>query len=199
MMPSLVRSNRELSAVDAVPAAAQITAGAPLPRPVWIPWSVAAVCLLIALMLGALYATEKTRRIVAEQQESIAETSLAQMRSVQSRADSLLTTLLVPNLLTTVMSSTESAGTARVFYNQAGHELVLALFDLPPAPEGRTYRLWGSGANRRIDLGPIQPAPGQRVIVRVKTPPGEVLKGAFITLSENSPSAPLTEIVAARW
>lgn len=196
-MPSAVSSSRELTAVETT-SSTNTSPAAPVHRPVWVPWSLAAACLLIALALGTLYAAEKTRRIIAEQEQSTAVRSATQMEQKQARSDSLLATLLAPQVLSATITAPAGAVSARIFYDRAGRDLVMAVFNLPSAPDGTRYHLWGDTGSRRIDLGWFN-TQSERAVVRIKVPAGDVLSRLSITLPEGPSPAPEAQVLAGSW
>jgi hypothetical protein len=56
--------------------------------------------------------------------------------------EALLATFLGPDIRTATLAATDQPPSARLFWNTTTGSVVMAAFDLPPAPAGRTYQLW---------------------------------------------------------
>src|SRR5947199_39328 len=71
------------------------------------------------------------------------------------------------------LAATGKAPTMRLYWNRARGLVVLAAFDLPPAPSGRTYQLWAikKGQNP-VSLGTFNTAAGGRAVVTLPAPAG---------------------------
>ncbi|MGH7459431.1 MAG: anti-sigma factor [Pseudomonas sp.] len=119
-----------------------------------LPWLVAAASLVAALGLSALYARERSARTLAENDAADTQTQLAASQAQAARNDSLLSTLLAPDVRTATLAAEGRPPSARLYLDQGRRIVVIAARDLPPAPGGRTYQLWGIAANAApVSLG----------------------------------------------
>lgn len=109
----------------------------------WLPWMAAAAAVAFAVWTGVSYrraaaAEERLRAEIAE-----ARAVIQALQSEGARRDSMLAALTAPGLETATLASTEREPRVRLFWNRERNLLLLTAFDLPPAPAGRTYQLWG--------------------------------------------------------
>jgi anti-sigma-K factor RskA len=112
------------------------------------PWLVAAAASVGFVIMWSRYTFEHDARVAATQASDSARSELA-------ARDSLLAVLLAPDVETAKLVSTGRPPSARLYWNRAKNEVILAAFSLPPAPSGRAYQLWGiAGANAKpVSLG----------------------------------------------
>src|SRR5262245_24865582 len=113
------------------------------PRASRLPWLATAAMLLVAAGISVFYRSERSARMVAAADADSARAQLAAAQNQIARSDSLIATLLSPDVRTTTLAAQGRPPSARVYYNRARGTVVLAAFDLPPAAAGRTYQLWG--------------------------------------------------------
>jgi anti-sigma-K factor RskA len=101
-----------------------------------VPW------LAVAASLGAVAVVGG--RLAAAREESAALTaSLQELTARAAASDSLLATLLAPDVSTLRLTSSGAPPGARLYWNAPSGRVILAAWQLPPAPPGRTYQLWG--------------------------------------------------------
>ncbi len=145
-----------------------------------VPWLLAAAGIVLSLGLGMAYqrmrADNASLRIAYDQ----AETDNASLRVAYDRVasdlearDSLLATFLGPDVRTARLAATGQPPSARLFWNAATASVVMAAFDLPPAPAGRVYQLWGivTGLDP-VSFGTFQTEPDGTAIFRSSVPAG---------------------------
>ena len=98
-----------------------------------------------------------------------ADTARAQLASARrqvARSDSLIATLLAPDVQTTTLAAQGRPPSARIYYNRARRAVVVAAFDLPPAQPGRTYQLWGIATGQPpVSLGTFNTQNDARAVV----------------------------------
>ena len=84
-----------------------------------------------------------------------AQLSLEERDSTITRQQTLLNTLLAPQLSTASLAAAAPQEPGlQLFWNRDSNLMVVAAFNLPPAPAGRTYQLWGiSGGAAPVSLG----------------------------------------------
>lgn len=124
-----------------------------------LPWLVAAASVALTVIAG--YTTWRTR---SERDE--AREALAVARERLDSADRLVAAIIDSTVGTADLAATGRPPTMRLYWNRARHLVVIAAFDLPPAPAGRTYQLWAikKGQNP-VSLGTFNTAAAGRAIV----------------------------------
>lgn len=164
------------AAPDATPAPAlrrRVLAVARRPRQV--AWLAAAASLVLAIGLGHGYWRERRDRQALERVVAAAHDSLA-------ARDSLLSAVLAPNVGTANLAATGKPPTARLFWNPARRVVVIAVYDLPPAPAGRTYQLWGIATGKApVSLGVFNPGPNGRLTKALAVPAELVFQVTAVT------------------
>lgn len=139
------------------------------------PWIVAAASLVGALVTRQTADSERTARALAEQQAEGLAVQLATL-------DSLVATLTASELSTVALTSTGAPPSARLYWNRARGEVVLAAYRLPPAPAGRIYQLWGIAQGKApVSLGTFASAGEGRAVVRFTMPAGLQLAVGAVT------------------
>jgi anti-sigma-K factor RskA len=102
----------------------------------WTAYIALAASVTLALLLGNRYVDERS---VNARLAAVADT----LRSTVASRDAIINSLLAPEVQTIRLSANVNAAAARMYVNSATRQVVLATFQLAPAPEGRTYQLWG--------------------------------------------------------
>lgn len=131
-----------------------------LGRPVraWAPWLAAAASLVLALGAGFV-ARRAATRVRALQAELAAR-------------DSTLASLLGPEVHVVSLAATGRQPTARVFWNHRRQLFIVTAFDLPAAPAGRTYQLWGIAKGRTpVSMGTFNTDAGGRATLVLPVDP----------------------------
>jgi anti-sigma-K factor RskA len=149
----------------------------------------AAAAIIVAVALGALWLSERGARQDLEQRitrvtEDAAARSarIAELDAALARSDSLLAAILAPDIRTVRLAAQGRPPAARIWWNQARGQVVIATFDLPPAPAGRTYQLWGiAGGRAPASLGTFNTAADGRAVVTFIVDPGFRFDVAAIT------------------
>jgi len=136
-----------------------------IPRPASrLPWLAAAAALVLALGAAYGYWRERSDRLALEQAVLLVRDSLA-------ARDSLLSAVLAPGVGTANLAATGKPPSARLFWNPARRVVVIAVYDLPPAPAGRTYQLWGIATGKApVSLGVFNPGPSGRLTTAMIVP-----------------------------
>jgi len=144
-------------------------------RPRQLAWLAAAACLVLAL--GAAYGYWRERADRQALEEVVAST-----RDSLAARDSLLAAVLAPNVGTANLAATGKPPTARLFWNSAHRRVVLAVFDLPPAPAGRTYQLWAIATGKApVSLGVFNPGPTGRLTTAMSVPADFIFQVTAVT------------------
>ncbi len=133
-----------------------------------LPWLAVAAAVVLAVAAGVAYLKERGSRQMLERDVAVARDSLAAQQQ-------LVATLLAPDVNTAVLASKGRPPTARVFWNPSRHRVVMAVFDLPPAPAGRIYQLWAIQTGKApVSLGIFNTAPDGRLTTSLDVPPALV-------------------------
>jgi len=133
-----------------------------------LPWLAVAAAVVLAVAAGVAYLKERGSRQMLERAVAVARDSLAAQQQ-------LVATLLAPDVNTAVLASKGRPPTARVFWNPSRRRVVMAVFDLPPAPAGRIYQLWAIQTGKApVSLGIFNTAPDGRVTTALDVPPALV-------------------------
>jgi anti-sigma-K factor RskA len=101
-----------------------------------LPYLAVAASITGIVVLGGRYAAERDARA------ALAATTDTLRQALASR-DVIIDALLAPDVATVKLSATDRPPSARMYWNRATGQVILAAFQLPPAREGRTYQLWG--------------------------------------------------------
>ncbi len=165
-------------------------APAPAPPPSRLPWYLAAAAVVAAVSLGlANRQLLQSRASLEAALERSDEQVAAQSAEIASR-DSLLAAFLGPDVRSTTLVSTEELPAARIFHNVASGSVVIAAFDLPPAPVGRIYQLWGiPDGGDPVSLGTFQTTAAGTALLRTSAPEGSTFAVGAITEEPEGGSA----------
>lgn len=91
-------------------------------------WLAAAAGFVLALLLGSAWWRERDLR--------------SELATRVAEQDELLTSLLAPDVGVANLAASGQPPSARLFWDAKRQRVVVAVFNLPPAPAGRTYQLW---------------------------------------------------------
>ncbi len=135
------------------------------PRPAILPWAAAAAVVLAVLGgLGYWRATEKAREL------------RTRLDVTQGQLDStkyIVAALLDSTVAITDLAATGKAPSMRLYWNRTRNIVVVAAFDLPPAPAGRTYQLWAIEKGRApVSVGTFNSSPSGRAMITLQMPAG---------------------------
>ncbi len=134
------------------------------PRSPLVLWVAAAASVALALLAGNAYRTERAARRELEQ-------AVARTRDSLAAEQQLVQILLAPDVNTAVLTAKGRPPAARLFWNPSRRRVVIAVFDLPPAPAGRIYQLWAIAAGKPVSLGVFNTRPDGRVTAAMDVPP----------------------------
>lgn len=99
------------------------------------PWLAAAACLTLAVLAGMGLRSERgQRQRLASMLDSV-QTDLAVR-------DSTIAAFLGPEVHVVSLSPTGEKPSMRVFWNHTRNVFIVTAFNIPRAPDGRTYQLW---------------------------------------------------------
>lgn len=151
-------------------------------------WLAAAAMAVIAILAGWGYLQAERDRAELEARiaevESQARALLADAEARAVAAEDLVETMLAPNVSTASLSSTAEAPSIRLFWNRERNVVVVAAFDLPAPPAGRTYQLWGidtAAGTAPLGLGTFETAADGRTVQTFAIPAGATFDLAAVT------------------
>lgn len=170
-------------------------------RPV-LPWIVAAAATVAAVALGVSNRQLADRVTTTDVRLSELRAAVQAADVEVARRDSLLAALLGPDVRTASLAATGAEPSARLFWNEATGEVVVTAFGLPPAPEGRTYQLWGIGEGADpVSLGTFQTSADGTAVVRASAPPDAEFDISAMTEEPagGSPQPTSTPFLVGSW
>lgn len=162
----ILREARNVRPIGARPARA--------PRAPAVPWLAAAACLVLALGAGFGYLRERAART------ETARVLAAAADTVAAR-DSLVATLLSPDVGTAALAATGKPPSARLYWSPSRRRVVMAVFDLAPAPAGRIYQLWAIAQGKPVSLGIFNTSTNGRVTAALNVPAGLTFEVTAVT------------------
>ena len=161
----------------------------------WTPWFAAAASLILAIGAGWALWQERGERAELERTYADARASVA-------ARDSLIATLLAPQVQTTTLTATGQPPSVRLFLDREQRVVVLAAHDLPPAPAGRTYQLWGIPTGQApVSLGTFNTGPDGRATLTLRIPEGVDPEVSAVTEEPagGSPQPTTTPFLVGSW
>lgn len=172
------------------------------PRTPLAPWLAAAAGLIAAVALGVLAQRIEQRRATLEGRLESVEAALDQTTRQLAERDSLLGLFLGSDIRTATLSATDQPPSARIFWNTQTSAMLVTAFDLPPAPDGRTYQLWGiATGSDPVSLGTFQTGADGTAVVQRTAPAGAVFEIGAITdePTGGSPQPTTTPFLVGTW
>ena len=134
-------------------------------RPAILPWAVAAAVVL-AILGGFGYWRAANEARVLRTRFDVAQSQLDSTKYV-------VAALLDSSVAITDLAATGKAPSMRLYWNRARNIVVVAAFDLPPAPAGRTYQLWAIEKGRApVSVGTFNSPPSGRTVITLQMPAG---------------------------
>lgn len=145
------------------------------PLAVALPWLAAAAALLGVVWTSRSLQDERVARVAAEGRSEA-------LRAQVSSLDSVVSTLLAPDVQTVKLSAQGAPPSARMYWNTQSRQVVLAAFNLQPAPRGRTYQLWGIEAGKNpVSLGTFNTGTDAGARVSFRAPGGVKIAVGAVT------------------
>lgn len=140
-----------------------------------LPW------LAVAASLGwAVVATRNANRERVDRLAVVATNDSLRLHAAS--LDSVVGLLLAPEVETVSMSATGAPPRARMYWNRASGQVVLAAHRLPSAPQGRTYQLWGIPAGQSpVSLGTFNTDSSGSVRASFSVPAGVTISVGAVT------------------
>lgn len=172
------------------------------PGSVRLPWFLAAAAVVAVVSLGIANRQLMQSRASLEAALERAEGRVTAQADEIATRDSLLAAFLGPDVRSTTLVSTEQLPAARIFHNVASGGVVIAAFDLPPAPVGRIYQLWGiPEGGTPVSLGTFQTGADGTAILRTTAPEGSTFAVGAVTEEPEggSPQPTSTPFLVGEW
>lgn len=136
------------------------------------PWLATAAMAILAIALGALFLRERSEHDDVAAASAEAHLQLANTQEQAADKDSIISALLEPDLQTATLAAPGRPPTARLYHNRTRNIVVVTAFDLPAAPTGRTYQLWGIAGSQSVSIGTFNTDPNRRAAVSFRVPLG---------------------------
>ena len=167
-----------------------------------LPWVAAIAASVAAIVLGQQYREERTARSVAEQALAVARVTMDSAGAALARRDSLIASLVAPDVQAVTVTGTGPSPSARYFFDRRASRIVIAATSLPPAASGRTYQVWGIETGRPpVSLGTFNTDSSGRGLASLTVPAG--LRVAVTAVTDEpaggSPQPTTTPFLAATW
>ena len=167
-----------------------------------LPWLAAAAAITFAVAMVQRYRGERDARVTAEQALATARLAIDSSGAALASRDSLIASLVAPDVQAVSVSGTGPSPSARYFLDRKAGRIIIAASSLPPAAQGRTYQLWGIQTGRPpVGLGTFNTDASGRAIVKLAVPPG--LRVAVTAVTDEptggSPLPTTTPFLAATW
>jgi anti-sigma-K factor RskA len=167
-----------------------------------LPWITAIAASVAAMFLGQQYRNERTARTVAEQSLADARLTMDSTGAALARRDSLIASLVAPDVQAVSVTGTSPSPSARYFLDRRASRIVIAASSLPPAARGRTYQLWGIETGRPpVSLGTFNTDSSGRALASLAVPAGLRIAVTAVTDEPMGGSAQptTTPFLAATW
>jgi len=192
---------RSVRPISSAPAAVERPAPAPRRSSV-LPWIAALAASVAAIVLGQQYRQERADRYAAEQALSIARATMDSTGAALARRDSLIASLVAPDVQAVSVTGSGPSPSARYFLDRRANRIVIAASSLPPAANGRTYQLWGIETGRPpVPLGTFNTDSSGRALAVLSVPAGLRIAVTAVTdePTGGSPLPTTTPFLAATW
>jgi len=171
-------------------------------RSVVLPWFAAAAAAVAAIVLGQEYRGERQARVAAEQALTNVRVAMDSTGAALARRDSLIASLVSPDVQAVSVSGTGPSPSARYFLDRRASRIIIAASALPPAAQGRTYQLWGIETGRPpVSLGTFNSDSSGRAFASLSVPAGLRIGVTAVTdePAGGSPQPTTTPFLAATW
>lgn len=140
-----------------------------------VPWLAAAACLTLAAVAGMGLRSERGQR----------ERLASMLDSVQmdlAVRDSTIAAFLGPEVHVVSLSPTGEKPSMRVFWNHTRNVFIVTAFNIPRAPDGKTYQLWAIRKDQQpLSMGTFNTDANGRATA-ILAVAGNITEGGFIDL-----------------
>ncbi len=194
--------NSQATSVAAPSVPAERRSGPARRSSVVLPWIAAIAASVAAIVFGQQYRSERTARSAAEQALAGARLTMDSTAAALGRRDSLIASLVAPDVQAVSVTGTGPSPSARYFLDRRASRIVIAASSLPPAASGRTYQLWGIETGRPpVSLGTFNTDSSGRALASLPVPAGLRIAVTAVTDEPAGGSAQptTTPFLAATW
>ena len=167
-----------------------------------LPWIAAIAASVAAVFFGQQYRSERTARSAAERALDGARLTMDSTAAALGRRDSLIASLVAPDVQAVSVTGTGPSPSARYFLDRRANRIVIAASSLPPAASGRTYQVWGIETGRPpVSLGTFNTDSSGRALASLTVPAGLRIAVTAVTEEPAGGSAQptTTPFLAATW
>lgn len=167
-----------------------------------VAWLAAAAAVAFAAYFGQQYRGERQQRLAAQQALAAARAAVDSSTTAVARRDSVIASLIGPDVQTVTVSGSGPSPSARYFLDRRAGRIVIAANSLPPAANGRTYQLWGIQTGRPpVSLGTFNTDSSGRALATLPIPAGLRIGVTAVTDEPSGGSAQptTTPFLAATW
>ncbi len=150
-------------------------------RPAW--WVAAAALVVMAVALWG-WSGERRARGAVERMLAEAGVQNEEIGRQLAERQSLLDAMLGPDVVTASLAASGDLPAARVFWNRGQGVAVVMAFNVPTAPRGRTYQLWGidsAAGTAPVSLGTFDTDAAATALLQVTVPQGVTFDLAAMT------------------
>lgn len=171
-------------------------------RPSRWPLYAAAASAVVALGLAGTAWNLRSDRDTLAARLATATTLAEDLELGLAARDSLLERVLGPDVQIATLAATGAAPSLRLYWDRGRGEMVVSAKRLPPPPEGRTYQLWGIGADASpVGLGTFNTAAdGSAVVVLAVGGTGQFeVSAVTVEPLPGSPGPTSAPILVGRW
>jgi len=177
---------------------------APPPERSYLPWAIAAICALIAVV--AFFAWRRADQLTTQRDDELrkAQEETSELRTLldiqqkkSQELDQINAIIGTPNFRIFSMSGDPPASLIVLWDKQKNQWLITGY--LSPAPEGKTYRVWLLSWSSKANIGSLQQDVLGRVFTSIDLPDGfPIIVSAQVTLeSQEDVTEPTLPVVAA--
>ncbi len=140
-----------------------------------VPWLAAAASLTLAVMAGNTLRAERAARARLANE-------LDQVRTDLAVRDSTIAAFLGPEVHVVSLSPTGEKPSMRVFWNHTRNIFIVTAFNVPRAPDGKTYQLWAIRKGQQpLSMGTFNTDASGRATA-ILAVAGVITDGGFIDL-----------------
>jgi anti-sigma-K factor RskA len=167
-----------------------------------VPWLAAAAAIVVAVGLAQRLRVERDARLAAEHSVASARAALDSTGATLAGRDSLIATLVAPDVQAMTVTGAGPTPSARYFLDRRARRIVIAASSLPAAAPGRTYQLWGIETGKPpVSLGTFDADASGRALASLSVPDGLAISVTAVTDEPvgGSPQPTTTPFLAATW
>lgn len=172
------------------------------PRASRVAWAAPAAAAAVILALGGLLANATAERRALAAEVATLTQRVEDGRMELATRDSLLARVLGPEVETVALAATGAPPVMRLYWDRARGEIVVSAQRLPPAASGRTYQLWGIGADGTpVGIGTFNTGADGRAVITLAVAADARFDVSAVTdePAGGSPQPTTTPFLVGRW